>query len=87
MRDPYDPWADERATTTPPTETTPPREPKPTHLTPTAIQACNLCNTEGQRDGFPCDHTNHKPAATRGMTEIRRIMGWKTPTTNTNPQP
>lgn len=53
-----------------------------------AINTCQLCNHHGQRNGFPCDHTDHTAAAKRGMTLIRTQMGWKTPqnTTKTTPK-
>lgn len=41
-----------------------------------AIDACDLCDHDGQRNGFPCDHIDHRPAAARGMAKIREAMGW-----------
>ena len=41
-----------------------------------AIDACQLCDRDGIRNGFPCDHTDHADAARRGMNMIRQAMGW-----------
>ena len=41
-----------------------------------AIDACALCDHEGTRNGFACDHIDHRPAAARGMAKIRAAMGW-----------
>lgn len=40
-----------------------------------AITNCQLCNTDGYRGLTVCDHTDHTHAATRGMNQIRAIMG------------
>lgn len=45
------------------------------------IADCQLCDTDGLRNGFPCDHQDHRQAAQRGMDAIRKAMGWKTPDT------
>lgn len=77
MRDPYDPWADERAAATP--------EPAPIQDRDT-IRACDLCDTQGLRDGLPCRHIDHQAAARRGLATIRAQMGWNTPTGKTTPE-
>ena len=41
-----------------------------------AIDDCNLCDENGIRNGFACDHIDHRPAAARGMAKIRAAMGW-----------
>lgn len=41
-----------------------------------AIDACALCDPDGTRNGFACDHIDHRPAAARGMAAIRAAMGW-----------
>ena len=41
-----------------------------------AIAECDLCDHEGTRNGFACDHIDHRPAAARGMARIRAAMGW-----------
>lgn len=41
-----------------------------------AIDACELCDHDGTRNGFACDHIDHRPAAARGMAAIREAMGW-----------
>lgn len=46
-----------------------------------AINQCTLCNNDGYRGTTTCDHTDHSIAATRGMNQIRTIMGWKQPQT------
>ena len=46
------------------------------HYRRQAIDECGLCDGDGQRNGFPCDHTDHRPAAARGMAKIREAMGW-----------
>jgi hypothetical protein len=43
------------------------------------IDSCNLCDNHGHRNGFNCDHIDHKAAAQRGIALIRQAMGWKTP--------
>lgn len=44
-----------------------------------AIDDCRLCDDNGDRAGFPCDHTDHTVAAKRGMDMIRATMGWTQP--------
>jgi hypothetical protein len=41
------------------------------------IDACDLCDERGQRNGFPCDHQDWASAAKRGMALIRAAMGWR----------
>lgn len=47
--------------------------------TQAAINRCTLCNPDGYRGTTVCDHTDHRPAAQRGMNLIRTIMGWDQP--------
>lgn len=71
MRDPYDPWADEHAAATNATADLAEARRR------NAIEACTLCDPNGQRDdGLPCRHIDHAAAAHRGLAEIRRLMGW-----------
>lgn len=44
-----------------------------------AIDACGLCDTDGNRNGFPCDHTDHAATTRRGMDLVRETMGWTQP--------
>lgn len=37
---------------------------------------CDLCDDDGMRGMYACDHVDHAGAAQRGMTVIRSIMGW-----------
>lgn len=71
MRDPQDPWADERAMTGPSAD-----ELWSTNRTRDVIHDCDLCDTHGLRDGLPCRHIDHAAAAARGTAHIRQIMGW-----------
>lgn len=41
-----------------------------------ACDLCDLCDRDGTRNGFACDHIDHRPAAKRGMAKIRAAMGW-----------
>lgn len=77
MRDPYDPWADERTQAQPDLTDIAQAE---------AIRNCQLCDTHGHRDGLPCRHIDHAAAAKRGLATIRAQMGWNTPTGTTTPQ-
>ncbi|WP_255800894.1 hypothetical protein [Mycobacteroides abscessus] len=77
MRDPYDPWADERAQATP--------EPVPIQDLD-AIRNCDLCDTQGIRDQLPCRHIDHAQAARRGLATIRAQMGWNTTAGATTPE-
>lgn len=43
-----------------------------------AIDACGLCDDNGTRNGFACDHIDHAEASKRGMDMIRETMGWNT---------
>ncbi|QPG70013.1 hypothetical protein [Mycolicibacterium mucogenicum] len=74
LRDPTDPWMDERALATPDPE--PKTDPTPEHRRPAAIDACNLCDTDGMHNGFPCHHTDHAETARRHSAKIRAAMGW-----------
>ncbi len=44
-----------------------------------AVLGCDLCDDDGYRGGLVCDHIDHTEAAVRGMTAIRRQMGWDGP--------
>lgn len=44
---------------------------------PYLIANCDLCDDDGNRGGFPCDHVDHQAAAKRGMAMVREAMGWK----------
>lgn len=70
MRDPEDPWQDERAMATP----TPTIGPTQAELRQRAITNCTLCDTDGYRGTTVCDHQDHRPAATRGMAKIRAAL-------------
>ncbi|MEU9805462.1 hypothetical protein [Mycobacterium sp. NPDC050853] len=77
MRDPYDPWADERTAATP----------EPTEAQDhDAIRNCDLCDTNGIRDELPCRHVDHAEAARRGLAAIRAQMGWNPPPGPTTPE-
>lgn len=39
-----------------------------------AIRACHLCDTDGYRGHTVCDHTDHAPAAQRGIALIRAAL-------------
>lgn len=41
-----------------------------------AIEACDLCDSDGYRGGMVCDHIDHTEAAKRGMAMVRKAMGW-----------
>ena len=51
-------------------------QPADTYVTRRLIASCDLCDSEGIRNGFACDHVDHRPAAKRGMAKIRAAMGW-----------
>ena len=44
------------------------------HATETA--RCNLCDENGMRGMYACDHIDYSAAAKRGMDMIRDAMGW-----------
>lgn len=50
----------------------------PTHLTAHAIQACNLCDPDGLRAGFPCDHIDRTETTRRGIAAVRAALTPKT---------
>lgn len=78
MRDPYDPWADERAAAAPDLTDIAESE---------AIRSCTHCDHQGIRpNGLTCRHIDHAAAAQRGLATIRAQMGWNTPTGTTTPQ-
>lgn len=42
-----------------------------------AIEACDLCNSDGIRgDLTRCDHRDWNAARVRGMEQLRKTMGW-----------
>lgn len=43
-------------------------EPDPAY----AVAGCDLCDVDGQRNGFPCDHTDWAAIAARHRDTIRR---------------
>lgn len=44
------------------------------------IANCRLCDPDGYTPGrMICDHVDHRPAAAKGMAELRRVMGWDGP--------
>lgn len=43
-----------------------------------AIEACDLCDADGYLGTVVCPHEDFRPAATRGMANLRRVMGWET---------
>lgn len=68
MRDPQDPWADERASAD---------QLWTANRTRDAIRTCDLCDTHGLRpNGLTCRHIDHAAAAARGTAHIRQLMGW-----------
>ncbi|WP_070924669.1 hypothetical protein [Mycobacteroides chelonae] len=78
MRDPNDPWADERAMA----------QPDPTEAQALdAIRRCTYCDHEGiQPNGLTCRHIDHAAAARKGLAQIRAQMGWNHPTGTTTPE-
>ncbi|NOR03673.1 hypothetical protein HGK72_26845 [Mycolicibacterium fortuitum] len=87
MRDPNDPYADERQAAGPTAhelwEAQQAREARANRAA--AIQACTLCDSDGYRGTRVCDHQDHTRAAKRGMDEIRAKMGWPATGTPTHP--
>lgn len=51
-----------------------------------AIANCGLCDQDGYRRLTVCDHTDHTPAAKRGMAQIRAAMGWNPPPPHPHPE-
>ncbi|WP_131827654.1 hypothetical protein [Mycolicibacterium fortuitum] len=87
MRDPSDPYADERQATGPTAhelwEAQQARQARANRAQ--AIRDCQLCDSDGYRGTRVCDHQDHTPAAKRGMDEIRAKMGWPATGTPTHP--
>lgn len=78
MRDPYDPWADERTQAQPDFADIAETE---------AIRTCTHCDHQGIRpNGLTCCHIDHAAAAKRGLATIRAQMGWNTTTGTTHPR-
>lgn len=78
MRDPSDPYADERQATGPsPAQLWEAQQARQARANRAqAITDCQLCDSDGYRGTRVCDHQDHTPAAKRGMDEIRAKMGW-----------
>lgn len=87
MRDPHDPYADERQATGPSPDELWAAEQRRRHHEnrAQAITDCGLCDTDGYRGTQVCDHQDHTESAARGIAAIRAQMGW--PTTGTPPTP
>lgn len=51
-----------------------------------AITNCGLCDQDGYRGTTVCDHTDHHPAAQRGIALIRAQMGWTNQPHTSNPE-
>lgn len=49
-------------------------EPQPAHFDPTAIADCELCDDNGYRGHYVCDHIDYQAAAIRGMAMIRQAL-------------
>lgn len=47
-----------------------PRDPRPPHLDPTAIAACQLCDDDGYRGGTVCDHRDHYADTAAGRAAV-----------------
>lgn len=75
MRDPSDPYADERAQAAD-YDWIAERQNAAVINRLAAIEACTLCDTDGYRATHVCDHTDHRQSARRGMDQIRAEMGW-----------
>ena len=39
-----------------------------------AIDACELCDHDGLRNGFPCDHVDYGAIAKRGIDAVRAAL-------------
>lgn len=85
MRDPSDPYADERAIAADRDWT---RERHETERAQRlqAITNCALCDQDGYRGTTVCDHQDHTESAQRGIAAIRAQMGWQPPTPQTHPE-
>lgn len=77
MRDPSDPYADEIAASLPDPA---PKLDRPWHLTPEAIAACTLCNSDGYQvgHGAPCRHQDYTAAAERGKQACIKALNKET---------
>ncbi|WP_166905942.1 hypothetical protein [Mycobacterium sp. DL440] len=78
MRDPSDPYADERAAAGPsPAELWEAQQARDARTNrAAAIQACEMCDPDGYRGTQVCDHQDHTETARRGIAQIRAKMGW-----------
>ena len=39
-----------------------------------AIDECGLCDSDGLRNGFPCDHVDYGAIAKRGIDAVRAAL-------------
>lgn len=91
MRDPYDPYADERAMADAAAEAQAQAEAAANQRAheamnrAKAITECTMCDPDGYHGTTICDHTDHTQAAARGMARLRAKMGW--PATRTPDTP
>lgn len=87
MRDPSDPYADERQADGPsPAELWEAQQAREARANRAqAITECDLCDLDGYRGTTVCDHQDHTDSARRGIAAIRAQMGW--PATKTSDTP
>lgn len=69
-----------------PTDELPHYGPTDAEIRLAAIQACSLCDPDGYRGSYVCDHTDHTPAARHGIAAIRAQMGWNDQPPQPTPQ-
>lgn len=50
---------------------------RPKHLHAEAIAQCTLCDTDGLRAGFPCDHIDRTETNQRGIQAVRDALRTK----------
>lgn len=82
MRDPSDPYMDERAARTPVPHIGPTRA----ELRQQAIDTCRLCDQDGYAGPTVCNHRpDSQQIAARGMAAVRAAMGWTDKTAHTSP--
>ncbi|WP_301121092.1 hypothetical protein [Mycolicibacterium fortuitum] len=73
MRDPSDPYADERQATGPTAhELWEAQQARANRAT--AIQACTLCDPDGYRGTQVCDHTDRTETHRRGIELVREAL-------------
>ncbi|MFA5712284.1 hypothetical protein [Mycolicibacterium sp.] len=87
MRDPSDPYADERHANGPtPDQLWAAEQRRREHTNRAqAIHECTLCDPDGYRGTTVCNHQDHTQTAKRHMAQIRAQMGWPAPTTPDHP--